>query len=130
VVDASAVIAFFFREENWDKLKIYMKNTMSIDHVVKEFYNAIWKAVYLRRVLTIEDAERIIRLFKNYRSKNMTLEPEDKYIDEALKISLDENITIYDALYVAQALNNKIPLLSLDNRQRKVAQKLGIIVLP
>jgi predicted nucleic acid-binding protein len=130
VVDASAVIAFFFREENWDKLKIYMKNTMSIDHVVKEFYNAIWKAVYLRRVLTIEDAERIIRLFKNYRSKNMILEPEDKYIDEALKISLDENITIYDALYVAQALNNKIPLLSLDNRQRKVAQKLGIIVLP
>ena len=130
MVDASAVIAFFFREENWDKLKIYMKNTMSIDHVVKEFYNAIWKAVYLRRVLTIEDAERIIRLFKNYRSKNMTLEPEDKYIDEALKISLDENITIYDALYVAQALNNKIPLLSLDNRQRKVAQKLGIIVLP
>ncbi|MCC6061577.1 MAG: type II toxin-antitoxin system VapC family toxin [Desulfurococcales archaeon] len=81
-------------------------------------------------MLTIEDAERIIRLFKNYRSKNMILEPEDKYIDEALKISLDENITIYDALYVAQALNNKIPLLSLDNRQRKVAQKLGIIVLP
>ena len=130
MADASAVIAFFFREENWDKLKIYMKTIMSIDHVVKEFYNAIWKAVYLRRVLTIEDAERIIRLFKNYRSKNMILEPEDKYIDDALKISLDENITIYDALYVAQALNNKIPLLSLDNRQRKVAQKLGIIVLP
>jgi predicted nucleic acid-binding protein len=41
VVDASAVIAFFSHEENWDKLKIYMKNTMSIDHVVKEFYNAI-----------------------------------------------------------------------------------------
>ncbi|MCC6031135.1 MAG: type II toxin-antitoxin system VapC family toxin, partial [Desulfurococcales archaeon] len=81
VADASAVIAFFFREENWDKLRIYMKTIMSIDHVVKEFYNAIWKAVYLRRVLTIEDAERIIRLFKNYRSKNMILEPEDKYID-------------------------------------------------
>jgi predicted nucleic acid-binding protein len=130
VADASAVIAFFFREENWDKLKIYMKTIMSIDHVVKEFYNAIWKAVYLRRILAIEDAERIIRLFKNYRSKNMILKPEDKYIDEAFKISSDENITIYDALYVAQALNNKMPLLSLDNRQRKVAQKLGIVVLP
>jgi predicted nucleic acid-binding protein len=130
VADASAVIAFFSHEENWDKLKIYMKTIMSIDHVVKEFYNAIWKAVYLRRILTIEDAERIIRLFKNYRSKNMILEPEDKYIDEAFKISSDENITIYDALYVAQALNNKMPLLSLDNRQRKVAQKLGIVVLP
>jgi predicted nucleic acid-binding protein len=57
VADASDVIAFFFREENWDKLKIYMRTIMSIDHVIKEFYNSIWKAVHLRRVLTIEDAE-------------------------------------------------------------------------
>jgi len=39
-----------------------MKTTMSIDYVVKEFYNMIWKTVYLRRVLTIEDVEN--RTFK------------------------------------------------------------------
>jgi predicted nucleic acid-binding protein len=41
VVDASAIIAFFLREEGWESLKPYMKQTMSVDHVVKEFYNAV-----------------------------------------------------------------------------------------
>jgi predicted nucleic acid-binding protein len=37
VADASAVIAFFLREEGWEVLRPYMKQTISIDHVVKEF---------------------------------------------------------------------------------------------
>jgi len=43
-----------------------MKTTMSIDYVVKEFYNTnmIWRAVYPRRILTIEDVEKIIKLFR------------------------------------------------------------------
>jgi predicted nucleic acid-binding protein len=38
VVDASAVIAFLLREEGWEALVPYMKQTMSIDHVVKRFF--------------------------------------------------------------------------------------------
>ena len=56
----------------------------------------------------------------------MTLEPEDKYIDEAFKISSDENITIYDALYVAQALNNKILFYHLIIDREKLQRSLGL----
>jgi len=43
VVDASAVIAFILREEGWENLKPYMKKGLSVDHLVKEFYNAVWR---------------------------------------------------------------------------------------
>ena len=58
-----------------------MIQTISIDHVVKEFYNALWKNVNLTRTITIDDAREIIEFFKSYCEKNMVLEPEEKYID-------------------------------------------------
>jgi hypothetical protein len=47
-----------------------MKTTMSIDYVAKEFCNTnmIWRAVYPRRILTIEDVEKIIKLFRIMRN--------------------------------------------------------------
>jgi hypothetical protein len=57
--DDSNIILYELGRAKWS---VYMKTTMSIDYVVKEFYNMIWKTVYLRRVLTIEDVEN--RTFK------------------------------------------------------------------
>jgi hypothetical protein len=57
--DNSNIILYEFCRAKWS---VYMKTTMSIDYVVKEFYNMIWKTVYLRRILTIEDVEN--RTFK------------------------------------------------------------------
>ena len=129
VVDASALIAFFLREEGWSKLSDYMVLTLSVDHVVKEFYNAVWKAVYVKKVLNLEDSRSVIELFKRYREKNMILEPEDKYLDMALDIALRSGLTIYDSLYISQALQKNLPLLTLDLKQRYIAQRLGVRVL-
>ncbi|MEL9997860.1 MAG: hypothetical protein QXH99_05145 [Sulfolobales archaeon] len=57
--DNSNIILYELCRAKWS---VYMKTTMSIDYVVKEFYNMIWKTVYLRRILTIEDVEN--RTFK------------------------------------------------------------------
>ncbi|AFL66347.1 type II toxin-antitoxin system VapC family toxin [Desulfurococcus amylolyticus] len=129
VVDASALLAFFLKEEGWDRLAEYMTLTLSVDHVVKEFYNTIWKAVYIRKTMSVEDAKKVIEIFKKYREKNMVLEPEDKYIDMALDISIKHGLTVYDSLYIAQALHNKKPLLTLDDKQRSIAERLGVRVI-
>ena len=55
-IDASALVAFFLREEDWEDLKPYMKRCFSVDHVVKEFYNAVWRATYLFKALNRESA--------------------------------------------------------------------------
>jgi predicted nucleic acid-binding protein len=81
VVDASVVIAFFLREKCWESLKQHMKETISIDHIIKEFYNAVWKATYLLKTLDHKSAYNVIKLFNIYLEKNIIIEPETKYID-------------------------------------------------
>jgi predicted nucleic acid-binding protein len=130
VVDASAVIAFLLREEGWEALVPYMKQTMSVDHVVKEFYNAVWKATYLTKTLDRESARSVIKLFNTYLKKNVVLVPEAKHIDEAFNIALEKGVPIYDALYIALAIGERAPLLTLDEEQRSTALELGIRVLP
>ncbi|MEM3570130.1 MAG: type II toxin-antitoxin system VapC family toxin [Candidatus Jordarchaeales archaeon] len=44
--------------------------------------------------------------------------------------ALENGITIYDALYIALALQEKSPLLTLDDKQRQVSKKLGITTIP
>lgn len=130
VVDASAIIAFFLREEGWMELSKYMVRTVSIDHVVKEFYNAVWKAVIVYRRMSVEEAYRVIDLFKSYLSRNMEVRAEEDYLDKALKIALENGVTVYDALYVALAVYEGKPLLTLDEKQRESSKKYGVTVLP
>ena len=130
MVDASAVVAFFLREEGWENLKPYMKRGFSVDHVVKEFYNAVWKATYLLKTLDHESTRRVLELFNSYVKNNLILEPEEKYINEAFNIALERGITVYDSLYIALALDKKTPLLTLDEKQRDTALELGVKVLP
>lgn len=129
MADSSALIAFFLREEGWSELSKHMAATMSVDQAIKEFYNAVWKAVNIKRI-SVEEAPRVIALFKDYVKRNMELKREEEYTDKALEISLENGITIYDALYIALALQEKSPLLTLDDRQRQVSKKLGIITIP
>ena len=50
-------------------------------------------------------------------------------IFDAMKIALRFNIYAYDAYYVQCCIENKLPLISLDNRMCDVARNLGIKVV-
>lgn len=126
MVDASALTAFFLREEGWRGLAPYMVRTVSVDHVVKEFYNAVWKALVLRGRISGREAAGVLRLFRRYLAKNMELRDERLYIDEAYSIAVRRRITIYDALYIALAREEKLPLLTLDERQAEAARMEGV----
>lgn len=130
VIDASVIAFFFLREEGWEGLTEYMKNTVSLDLAVKEFYNAVWRAIYLQKRLSVDDAGKVLSLFKKYLSKNMVLLNELKYIDKGFEITLAKGVTVYDALYIALALEEGKPLATLDTKQRLVAQEYGITVFP
>ncbi|MDK2463590.1 MAG: type II toxin-antitoxin system VapC family toxin [Candidatus Korarchaeota archaeon] len=57
VVDASIVARFVLGEEGWRSLADHLRSAVTVDHVVKEVANSVWKA--LRRGLIGEsDAER------------------------------------------------------------------------
>ena len=125
-VDASILVAFFLREDLWYKLEKYIVRSVSIDQVIKEFYNAVWKACYKQARISEDDARTIIDLFKAYAEKNLKLMNENDYIDYAYTISSEHDLSIYDALYLAMAKKLNLPFITLDKRQAEVALKLGI----
>ena len=129
-VDASALIAFFLREEGWRKLSSHMRRVVTVDQAVKEFLNALWKATYLRGFVGAKESEEVLRTFKEYLENNVIIEPEEELLDRSFEISIRHGITVYDSLYIALSLRRQVPLLTLDLKQKKVASSLGIPVLP
>ena len=52
-------------------------------------------------------------------------EPFERYLNEAMEISMKEGVTVYNALYIAQAKALDC-LLTSDEKQWKIANKIGI----
>ncbi|MEM0027605.1 MAG: type II toxin-antitoxin system VapC family toxin [Ignisphaera sp.] len=128
VIDASALAKYLLREEGWRVVESYLLQPVySVDHVVKEVANAIWKHAVLHRYISNDMALAIFsQLKKLIDEKIIIIEPQERYIDKAFSIALDNSISVYDALYIAQALENRRELLTSDSRQANIANKLGI----
>ena len=126
VVDSSVLAAFIRKEPGWERLVDYVKNSVSMDLAVKEVLNAIWKDYAVRRLIDYDTALALFKIMSLLVGVNVVLEPEEKYIEEAFKIALKTDITVYDALYIALAKSKNLPLLTLDVKQRKTAEATGV----
>ena len=131
VIDASTLTKYVLHEENWKEVSSYIKERRplySIDHVLKEVGNAIWKHCHLRGIIDKSIAIKLYQaLLKLMETKVIILEPEKIYLQKALQIALSQGITLYDSLYLAQAQKHG-ELLTSDKKQAEVAAKLGIKV--
>jgi len=125
VVDASVIVAFVLEEPGWENYIDILEYCFTVDHAVKEVLNAIWKS-YRNGVLSLEEAVLKSQVLKKMINVNVLLFDEVDLLDEAFKISLGHNITVYDALYIALALKLRKPFATLDLRQRRVAEALGL----
>jgi len=129
VIDSSALAKYLLREEGWRGVEKYLlKPTYSIDHIVKEVSNAIWKHAIVHGYISKDMALNVYSLLKRLIEEEIiVLETQEKYIDKAIEIALDNKITVYDALYIAQAINYD-ELVTSDKVQAIVAEKYGISV--
>jgi predicted nucleic acid-binding protein len=125
VADASVIVAFVLEEPGWENYIDILKYCFTVDHAVKEVLNAIWKS-YRNGILSLEEAVLKSQVLKKMINVNILLFNEVDLLDDAFKISLGHNITVYDALYIALALKLRKPFATLDLRQRRVAEALGL----
>jgi predicted nucleic acid-binding protein len=83
----------------------------------------------VRRVIDRKQEEELRRAFESLiDAKIIIIEEEERYIEKAFDIALTNQLTIYDALYVSQALRWG-KLLTSDKLQGEVARKIGIEVI-
>jgi len=128
VVDASALAKYLLREEGWRSVERYLeRGVYSVDHVVKEVANAVWKHSVLHGGIDTGLALELYRVLRMLIGDVVVLEPQEKYLDEAVRIAFESRVTVYDALYIAQALS-KGGLLTADSQQARVARRLGVTV--
>jgi len=130
VIDASSLAKYVLKETGWKEVrKALEEETKSVDHVLKEVANAIWKKAVILKLESTDIAWRRFHvLLKLVEEGVVVVEEEQKYLKEAFRIAVERGVTVYDALYIAQAAELKASLVTSDERQAKVARELGIKV--
>jgi len=126
VVDASVLAAFTRKEPGWERLAGVVKMCITVDLAVKEVLNTIWRGYHVRRTISLDTAMRLQQVLSSMTGINILVEPEDKYVSRAFEIALKTGTTVYDALYIALALEKNTPLVTLDEKQAKAAETLGV----
>jgi len=119
IIDASSLAKYVNHEKGWKNIESYLiEGCVTLDLAVKEVLNSIWKR-YLRSEFKIEQAQNIMFEFLN----NIPVKTiaQNKYLADAIKISLKYKITIYDSLYLALAIREGLELITSDEKQYKVA---------
>ena len=122
IIDASFALKWFFPEENSEIARSFLseKNRFVVpDLFWIETSNIISKKVR-KRELSINEAERIIQILE---SMNFVTVALDKIKEEAFFISTRFSITLYDACYLAVAVNYEGNLFTADIRMSNGIKK-------
>ncbi len=128
VLDASVLSKFILKEEGWREASNYVASAVSVDHVVKEVSNAIWKA-YRRKLIDFKDAEKKFSALISLLGVNLRLVDEGELLPQAFELAMRTNLTIYDSLYVVLAKREGLPLVTSDELQGSVANNEGVEVI-
>ncbi|MCQ5341359.1 MAG: type II toxin-antitoxin system VapC family toxin, partial [Candidatus Methanomethylicia archaeon] len=59
----------------------------------------------------------------------LIVEEQDLYLNQAFRIAIENKIPIYDTLFITQAISKQAVLITSDENQYKIAQKLNVKVL-
>jgi predicted nucleic acid-binding protein len=125
VADASAFLAVVLNENDRDWIihKTTGQGIISPEILPYEIGNAL---IAVKRKGRLNDRE-IFRAFGL--SQRIAVRLVSVKIHDAMKIALQFNIYAYDAYYLQCCIENKLPLISLDDHMCDIAGNLGIKVV-
>ncbi len=120
VIDSGVFASVIVKDEFYEDCKKYMLTKKStLDLAFAEAGNVIWKHVKMGRIKP-EDAIKRAEVLKRLVNTSKIYKAEDFLID-AIKLAVEYNLTIYDALFVALAIKLNDKLTTTD---RKLYEKL------
>jgi predicted nucleic acid-binding protein len=123
IVDSSAYVKYFAKEPGWEAAASHLMQPASIGLALAEVANALAKKIALREI-SPDDAKMFLRKMMEI----TRLLREDESVIPALKMSTEKRITVYDALFIVAAIENKLGLTTSDAKQARVAEEYGVSV--
>ncbi|WP_297506297.1 type II toxin-antitoxin system VapC family toxin [Thermococcus sp.] len=135
VIDTSAFSKFLLKEEGWEGVVPYLRpeeEPVTVELLLVETANVLWKHAVKMETIEKEKAEELFEgVMELVTSGALKVEENSKYLDEAFKVALEKGITVYDALFIAQAKALNVPLITCDEKQGEIAREFGLkVVLP
>ncbi|ASJ09168.1 nucleotide-binding protein [Thermococcus siculi] len=128
VIDASLLARYVLLEPGWEDMERFLQNDLvSLEYALVEVSNALWKHHVLYNRISREEFERRCQVVDMLPSVVLFENPM-RYLGNARKIAADRGVTVYDALYIAQALKYG-SLATSDKKQGRVAEGLGVDVI-
>jgi len=71
--------------------------------------------------------ETVVKIIKDLsENRPFPLESEEQYLSDAFEIAVNNRITIYDALFIAVAKRRNLELVTSDEKQADIAERLGV----
>ena len=123
IIDSSTYVKYFAREPGWQAAAEHLMLPASIGLALPEVAKALSKKIALREV-RLEDAELLLRKMMEI----TRFVGQNESIIPALKISANKRITVYDALFIVAAIENKLGLTTSDAKQARAAEESGVHV--
>ncbi len=127
ILDASAVmeaIASLKRDA-----KDVVGGEATLDLALYETGNALWKWIYLRKILSAEDASRISESLSDALSILRLIRIELRDLPKILELSIKVGITFYDASYLYAAKKHGLTLVTSDEELREAGRREQVRVI-
>jgi predicted nucleic acid-binding protein len=126
VLDASAIIAVIADEPESDFVVNCTMNAILVSPymVSSEIANALTK---MMKKGIINDKEKMIELIKIF--QKIPIKAVEINLEKSLEIAWEYKIYAYDAFYLETAKRLNLPLLTFDNKIRKIGKEIGITIL-
>jgi len=126
VLDASAIMAVIADEPESDVVMNCTKNAVLVSPYIvsSEIANGLTK---MMKKGIIDNKDKMIDLIKIF--QKIPIKTAEINLEKSLEIAWDYEIYAYDAFYLETAKRLNLPLLTFDNRMRKIGKQIGITVL-
>lgn len=128
VADASAIASILVPEEQSacaERLLIGDYQLVAPDHLNVETYSVFLKSLRRGRLTSEELAGRLA----DFRRMTIDFVPSSRYLDAALDLAKRGGCSIYDALYIAVAKAQAVPVVTHDRRLAEVARAESVAVI-
>ena len=130
VVDASVLIQGYIQDAQTAYVLTLLKSVTddepTVLHVPEfcllECANILWKQVRFQGA----SVESVNKALARLDETPLTVHPARNLLSRALGIGLDNELAVYDSIYIALAQSSSLPMITVDARQIKAAQAAGI----
>ena len=119
IIDASVIAKWFMKGEEWEDKALELKkkfeegeiNLKAPSLLIYEIGNVIWKRKDIPIELAIELTEKAMEYLKE-----IIVDIDPKTAKKAMKIAREENISFYDAAYIALSEEKREHLVTADKK--------------